>query len=244
MKSFIKILIAGGLGGAFFVLAILPLTYRMNFFGSARLIDQILPAREVKKVEKEVITFISEEKEAEEAIGKSQDSIVAIKSYQGGSLARFGSGIVITQDGLILTVNQVVPQGATDYQVFNGDKILKATVVLRSTVRNLALLKVSDENLKPASFNEENLKLGNGVFIIGKLAALQKVEPFVNKAFVSFVDSQNRKIILDGRYENYLSGAGLVSGNGSFRGLAYIDGERIIALPSSFVKEFIDGYLK
>ncbi len=226
------------------MLVILPLTYRANFFGSARVIDKILPAREVKKVEKEVITFVSEEKEAGEAISKSQDSIVAIKSYQGGSLIRFGSGIAITQDGLIVTVNQVVPQNATDYQIFTGDKILRASVVLRSTAKNLALLKISDESLKPASFDEDNLKIGNNVFIIGKLTALQKLEPFVNKAFVSFVDSRNRRIILDGRYENYLSGASLISGNGSFRGLAYIDGERIIALPSTFVEDFVKSYLK
>ena len=242
MKSLIKNLI-GGIIGAFLVLFFMSLTYKLNFLGTARLIDQVLPAREVEKVEREVVTFVSEEKEAEEAIKKSQDSIVAVKSYQGGKVIRYGSGVAVTQDGLILTVNQVVPPEATGYQVFVGDRILKAAVVYRGNLRNLALLKVSDDSLKPADFNEEELKPGKSGFIIGKLNLLQKTELFVNKSFVNLVDSQNKKIKLDGKYEDYLSGSAFIS-NGVFRGIVYIDGRSIITLPSAFVGEFIKSYLK
>ena len=69
MKNFIKNLI-GGTVGAFLVLLFLSLTYEFNFLGTASLIDKLLPAREVEKVEREVVTFVSEEKEAEEAIKK------------------------------------------------------------------------------------------------------------------------------------------------------------------------------
>jgi len=244
MKDFFKILIIGGFGGIIFLLGAFSLSYNYNFFGSARLLDQIFPAREVQKIREEIITFVSEEEKAGTAIQKSRDSIVAIKSYRGGSLMRFGSGIVITQDGLIATVNQVVPQNATNYQVFVGDKILNAEVVSRSVLRNLALLKIDIDSLRSATFKEEGLEVGNVAFIIGKIAPLQKPELFVNRAFVSFIGSQNNRIILDGRYEDYISGAGLVSGDGSFRGLVYIDGQRIIALPSTFVEEFVKNYLK
>ena len=227
----------------FLILLFLPLFYKVNFLGTARLIDQVLSARETAKIEKEVVIFVSEEKEAEEAIKKSQDSIVAVKSYQSGKIIRYGSGVVITQDGLILTVNQVVPPEASDYQVFVGDKILKALVVYRGNLRNLALLKVSDDSLKPAAFSEEELKPGKTGFIVGKLSLLQKTELFVNRVFVSLVDNQNKKIKLDGKYEDYLSGAALVS-NGAFRGIIYVDGRSIIALPSVFVEEFIKSYLK
>ena len=242
MKNFIKNLI-GGTVGAFLVLLFLSLTYQFNFLGTASLIDKLLPAREVEKVEREVVTFVSEEKEAEEAIKKSQDSIVAIKSYQGGKIIRYGSGIAVTQDGLILTVNQVVPPEATGYQVFVGDRILKASVIYRGSLRNLALLKVSDGSLKPAAFNEEELKPGKTGFIIGKLNLLQKTELFVNRTFVNLVDSQNKKIKLDGKYEDYLSGSAFISG-GAFRGMVYVDGGSIIAIPSAFAGEFIKSYLK
>lgn len=244
MKDFLKTFVIGGLGGAVFLLGIAPTAYKYNFLNSAKLIDQVLPAREIQKVKEEIITFVSEEKKSETAISKSRDSVVAVKSFRGGLLIRFGSGVVFTQDGLIVTANQVVPEGATNYQVISDDKILNAKVVLRSVLKNLALLKVSDDSLKPADFSGGDLKVGNIVFVVGKLALLQKPELFANRAFVSLIDNQSKKIVLDGRYENYLSGAGLVSDNGNFRGLIYVDGERIIALPSTFVEEFAKNYLK
>ena len=245
MKHFIKSFVFGGLGGAVFLFAFVPLVYRYNFLGSARIIDQVIPARtEVVKIEKEVVTFVSEDGQAEEAVKKSQESLVVIKSFSGGAVLRFGTGIALTRDGLILVVNQVVPVEAQDYQVFNGDKILKAQVVYRNTKKNLAILKVADESLVPATFDEGELAVGNIAWVVGKVAVLQKPEVFLNRALVSLVDSQRKRIVLDGRYENYLSGAGLVSKNGAFKGIVYVDGSKIIALPSSFVKEFVDGYLK
>ena len=245
MKHFIKTFVFGGLGGAVFLFALVPFVYRYNFLGSARIIDQVIPARtEVIKVEKEVVTFVSEDGQAEEAVKKSQESLVVIKSFSGGAVLRFGTGIALTRDGLILAVNQVVPVEAQDYQVFNGDKILKAQVVYRNAKKNLAILKVADESLVPATFDERELAVGNIAWVVGKVAVLQKPEVFLNRALVSLVDSQRKRIVLDGRYENYLSGAGLVSKNGAFKGIVYVDGGKIIALPSSFVKEFVDGYLK
>lgn len=244
MKDFLKTFAVGGLGGVIFLFLLFYIANNYNFFGSARLIDQVFPAREIQKVKEEIVTFVSEEKKTETAINRSRDSFVAVKSYQGGALIRFGSGIVFTQDGLIITSNQVVPTGATNYQVFAGDKILTANVVSRSALKNLALLKVSDNSLKPADFSGDELKVGDIVFIIGKIVPFQKSELFANRAFVSLIDGQNNKIVLDGRYENYLSGAGLVSVDGHIRGLIYVDGGRIIALPSTFVEEFAKNYLK
>ncbi|MBI2677128.1 MAG: trypsin-like peptidase domain-containing protein [Candidatus Yanofskybacteria bacterium] len=245
MKHFIKTFLVGGLGGVVFLLAIVPLAYKYNLLGSARVIDQVIPSRtEIRKIEKEVVTFVSEGGQAEEAVKKSQESIVVIKSFNSGAVLRFGTGIVLTRDGLIVTVSQVVPVEAQDYQVFSGDKILKAQVVYRNAKKNLAILKVADESLVPATFNEEELAVGNIAWIVGRIVPLQKPELFLNRALVSLVDSQKKRIVLDGRYENYLSGAGLVSKNGLFKGIVYVDGGKIIALPSSFVKEFVDGYLK
>lgn len=244
MKRFLYTLAVGGLGGTVFILFVAPLIYRANFLNSARVINALLSSRtEVRKIEREVVTS-SEDDQIQEAIRVTQDSVVAIKSYQGGNLMRFGSGVVVTQDGLILTINQVVPPEATDYQVFSGDKILKGIIVERSARNNLALLKITDDSLRPANFDDKVLDPGTAVLILGKTALLQQIQTFVNRLWVSTFDSRSKRLVLDGRYENYLSGAGLIGKDGSFKGIVYIDGTGILALPSNLVEDFVNNYLK
>lgn len=238
---------AGGLGGLFFVLIIMPAALRFNFLNSAIIIDKLRPASSADEpaqaeIKREI--SIAPETQTEEVIKKTRENIVAVKSYQGGSLIRYGSGVVVTQDGLIVTLNSVVPPEATSYQVASEDKIWTGKVVRRDARKKLALIKISETALRPVTFNDQETRVGSTLVAVGKITQLQKTEIFSYKMFVNMIDRQNKRILLDGQYQNFLGGAGLFGEDGAMHGLIYIDGRAIKALPSVFVQDFISGYLK
>lgn len=80
-----------------------------------------------------------------------------------------GSGVIITEDGYIVTNNHVI-QNATELEVtLNNNKTYKARLVGTDSKMDIALLKVdADEKLPFATFgNSDNLKVGEWVLAVG-----------------------------------------------------------------------------
>lgn len=79
-----------------------------------------------------------------------------------------GSGLIISADGRILTNNHVI-EGADEIMVTLKDgRKLKATVAGRDPMTDLAILKVSAPNLKPAKLgNSSVLRPGEWVIAVG-----------------------------------------------------------------------------
>jgi serine protease Do len=80
-----------------------------------------------------------------------------------------GSGIVITDDGYILTNNHVI-EGADDVKVAVGEasKRYTAKVVGRDPLADIAVLKIEATGLSPAVFGDsEQLQVGDVVLAIG-----------------------------------------------------------------------------
>ncbi len=80
-----------------------------------------------------------------------------------------GSGVIITEDGYILTNNHVV-EGADEIKVSLGDntKKYKAEVIGRDAKTDIALIKIDAKNLKVATIADSNKSLvGDIVFAIG-----------------------------------------------------------------------------
>lgn len=81
-----------------------------------------------------------------------------------------GSGVVVSKDGYILTNNHVV-DGAQDVEVSfhrNGKARLKAKVVGRDDLTDLAVLKVETNHLAAIPFaNSDSLKVGDVVLAVG-----------------------------------------------------------------------------
>lgn len=242
MRKFTYTFLVGGLGGTLFLLVLLGLVYRANLVGLSSVVGAALPSRlVVREVKKEVVSVTADEP-IKEAFNKAQESLVVVKTYQGGRLVRSGSGLMITQDGLILTVYQLVPSGLV-YQVVYGDKILPARLYKTNANRNLALLKVEDNNLEAATLAEEKKEVGATLFVIGKLAPLRVPETFIHKVLVSRqIDSG--VVLLEGTYSDELNGAALIDQKGAVSGLVFIDGRRILALQSHFLKDFLGQNLK
>ena len=206
-----------------------------NIFGSI-----LRPERIIERVEKEV-KIIPQEEAITEKVDKISRSIVLIQSFRGGQLLRFGSGAMLTNDGVIVTTNNVVPIDADVFQVFINDKISKAKLIKRDTRNNLALLKISEEmNQSPIVFSSSESKIGDINYIIGKYIEISTPAVFVQQAIIS------RKvkdiIYLDTKYSNDLSGSLTVNKNTEVNGIIFVDGSRVLAVESRIVKEFFESY--
>src|SRR5690606_16428394 len=80
-----------------------------------------------------------------------------------------GSGVIITEDGYIVTNNHVV-QNASELEVtLNNNKSYKAKLVGTDSNMDIALLKIdADEKLPFATFgNSDDIKVGEWVLAVG-----------------------------------------------------------------------------
>ena len=103
---------------------------------------------------------------------KASPSVVTIEVSGGGSTGT-GSGIIIDDDGNILTNTHVVTLGGTvadpavEVQTSDG-RVLNATVVGTDPVSDLAVINVSGSDLTPATLgSSDDLNVGDTVIAIG-----------------------------------------------------------------------------
>lgn len=139
-----------------------------------------------------------------------------------------GSGIIITEDGYIITNNHVV-QNATKVTVGLSDKRqFDATIVGTDPLTDLAVVKIDAKNL-PVAFlgNSDNLKVGQWVMAIGNPLSLTST---VTAGIVSAIGRGQLGLIRDSYgVENFIqtdaainpgnSGGALVDLSGSVIGI-------------------------
>lgn len=90
------------------------------------------------------------------------------KTEQKPQQSGLGSGVIISQDGYIVTNNHVV-DGAEKLEVtLNDNKTYNAKIIGTDPKTDLALLKIEAKNLTPIEFgNSDNLKVGEWVLAVG-----------------------------------------------------------------------------
>lgn len=121
------------------------------------------------------------------------DGLQFANPYSGVSQESIGSGIVVTEEGHVLTNFHVVENSKNVVvMVYNeaGDKSFFADVVARDNNRDLALLLIEPNNkLKPAPLgNSENAQIGDSVITIGS--------PFgLNHSVSKGIVSGKRKVV-------------------------------------------------
>jgi len=84
-----------------------------------------------------------------------------------------GSGVIISQDGYILTNNHVVENATRVEVALHDNRKVDAIVVGNDPLTDLAVIKIDETNL-PAAFlgNSENIKVGQWVMAIGNPLSL------------------------------------------------------------------------
>ena len=90
--------------------------------------------------------------------------------YRNGprEVSGYGSGVIISPDGFIITNNHVVEDADNIEVKLNDNRIFKAEVVGRDPSTDIALLKIKADNLSYLKFGDsEKLKVGEWVLAVG-----------------------------------------------------------------------------
>ncbi len=188
-KSFL-----GGAAGAMFVILVIFAVVEFKNSDVKQLDSQLrhnnnntslLPTHNVNYVPPQFVDFT-------DAAEKSVDAVVHIKtriisksnSYddffgqfreyfhqyppsQNGFVA-YGSGVIISSDGYIVTNNHVIDGADKILVTFNDKHETEAEVIGVDPNTDLALIKVTDENLPYLTFgNSDNVKIGEWVLAVG-----------------------------------------------------------------------------
>ena len=177
---------------------------------------------------------------------------------RNNTMVAYGSGVVLTPDGYIVTNNHVV-EGADEVEVTFNNKVKKiATIIGTDPTTDLALIKVDASDLEYLTFGDsDNVRIGEWVLAVGNPFNLTST---VTAGIVS-AKARNLSILGEGTsVESFIqtdaavnpgnSGGALVntkgelvginaaiaSHTGSFEGYSF-------AIPSNIVRKVVDDLL-
>ena len=110
-----------------------------------------------------------EELSLQELYKKSSPSIVAISGYVDGMNGyNWGTGVVLSSDGLILTNTHVIDGCDSATVTLNDDSVYDAKLVGADVISDIAVLKIEADGLTSASFGDSSiLSVGDRVAAIG-----------------------------------------------------------------------------
>ena len=105
----------------------------------------------------------------QEIYSECSPSIVAISGYTDGLTGyNWGTGIILSSDGLILTNTHVIDGCDTATVTLSDDSEYEAMLVGADVISDVAVLKIDAEGLKPAHFGDSSLlNVGDRVAAIG-----------------------------------------------------------------------------
>ena len=238
-KNILKVaavFLVGMVGGIFANQIFWPYFIERPLFYEYRLEKNPVYLTEIKEITVEENTALRE------SIEKVEKTVVGVRTQVKEGQVFEGSGLVVTSDGLMVTLAELVPQGFNFSFYAEGEKV-SYQILKRDLAENLALVKLGGTNLPTVSF--ANLKLldpGERVFLIGTLFELVEDEiqqvSLVNEGIVK---SFGENFIKTNIFENHLlAGSPLFNIKGEVLGLNTIDFEgKVITIPITTIKEFI-----
>ncbi|MEX0829089.1 MAG: Do family serine endopeptidase [Nitrospirales bacterium] len=127
----------------------------------------------------------------------SSDGFKRRGSYTQGS----GSGVIVREDGIIVTNNHVVGEDTTEAEVRLSDKTHQiARIIGRDKETDIAVLKIeTDRNLPAAEFgNSSALKVGQWVLAVGNPMGLDRT---VTLGVISGIGRERLNL---SKYENFI----------------------------------------
>jgi len=234
LKFFLKfflVLIIGAVGGILSTQILWPYFIEKPFFEKYKIKEtptQIIQKEEIRIQENTALT---------EAIEKIQNKIVVITSKTSFGKWIDGSGVVITNDGLVLTLASLVPAGTESYLFLDGKKFTP-TVLKRDYKNNLALLKIEQTNLGVAPFVKiEDIKLGDRVFLLWASFKNEKRQNSVNEGIIK---TFNEDFVETNITETYaVQGSPLFNIKGEMIGLNILDATgKVKAISIQKIKDF------
>jgi len=179
--------------------------------------------------------FVRENKAIERTVQEIKGTVVAVKSAG----AKAGSGFVYTSDGLIVTLSSLVPAGWKVIVYPEGKDPLRAQVLKRDLVNNIALLKIEETGLQTSGFvGNGGVKLAERVILLAKIIEAKESVIFVNLGVIKKVQEDSLTTSIVERAN--IDGAPLFDVEGRVAGLADADFQgNVSAIPSSVLRTFL-----
>ena len=192
----------------------------------------------------------------QEIYQRNIESVVSIScAYPGGGST--GSGVILSEDGYIVTNAHVVEEAMQIKVLLMDDREYTAMLVGADEISDLAVLQIQAEALVPAQFGDSTaLRVGDTVAAIGDPLGVEFRGTFTN----GIVSAINRDMTVDGRVMTLIqTNAALNSGNsggplincygqvvgintmkiGAFTDSAGVEGLGF-AIPSATVQDIVD----
>lgn len=236
MSKFILKVIAffviGMIGGIFADQIFWPYFIERPLFYQYRLEQTPIYLTEVREI------TIQENLALVEAIEKVKKVVVGLRAESPLGKTFEGSGLILTSDGLIVTLAEILPQG-WDFSFFVDGKKTAFQVLKRDLKNNLALVKIEKSDLPTIGFADfEKIKLGERVFLVGTIFEKGTPQKIVNEGIIKSFGSDFIKTNI---FEKFiLAGSPLFNIEGKILGLNTIDREgKVIAIPITKIKDFL-----
>lgn len=191
--------------------------------------------RPVYVTEREEI-IIQENTALKNAIEKVERTVVGIETKTKEEIFN-GSGLILTSDGLIVTLAELVPKGGSSSLFLDG-QLTPFQILKRDLNNNLALIKVEKDNLPTVGFAPfEKIKLGERVLLVGSVFEGGKVSKEVNEGIVKRFNNDS---IWTNVFETAsLAGSPLFNIEGEVLGLNTVDfWGRVTAIPVTKIRTF------
>ena len=137
-------------------------------------------------------------------------SVVSITSSSGSGTST-GTGVILSEDGYIVTNYHVIEGGTRITVLLHDDREFSAWIVGSDPATDLAVLKIEADDLTGATFGDSDvLQVGDSVAAIGDPLGIEYRGTMTN----GIISAINRNMSIDGRLMNLIqTNAALNSGN-------------------------------
>lgn len=226
------VFLGGMISGLIFQAFIFPYLLANSYFSKFQFIKNFKEGKIIINTREQVI--VAGETALEKAIAQVEKSVVGVQAKTSDGTI-YGSGMIVTSDGLIITLADLAPAGASISVFHEGEKI-KPQILKRDYKNNLALLKIEKTNLKTCGFCDgERVRLGERVFLVGVVPLT--LDKTVNEGVIKTFDEGVIKTNIT--EAGPLRGSPLFNIGGNLVGLNIIDSfGKVSAIPIQKIKTF------
>lgn len=234
----LSILFVGALGALAFNLFLFPYLLTNPYFEKFSFVKDFKESKIVLNTTEQV--YIQENVALQDAILRAKKSIVAVKSKS------IASGLIVTSDGLVVTLASAISPRNTLSISWQGEAI-SFSVIKVDMQNNLALLKINSDSLSTVGFADPNkIKIGQRVFLVAVTSQYAKETQeaegqddwLVNEGIIR--EKNTRFLKTNISEKQIVSGSPLFNSTGELVGVNALDTEgRVVAVPAEIVKNFI-----
>ncbi len=232
----VGILSFGALGGIGAHVFLMPYLVSQDPFQQWKFVQDWYERTTIITEIKEVVIRVDDA--AERVVTRSEAMVVGVES-EGVGRVIMGSGFAVYEDGFILTLASMVPQGyETRVYLKNGEDFVSAEVLKRDFQQNLAVLKIDVQNMQTAEFaGSDSSKLGVPVVMVAKSLEAGELITIVNQGSVR---SKDQAVVRTNIFDkSTLGGSPLFDLEGRIVGLSTFEPNgRLVAIPASILRVF------